>query len=416
MATITTVQVERLSHTGEGIAIADGTTTLVRGALPGERVKAEIVHVGKVARANTLEVLEASAERVEPPCPHAARCGGCDLMHASSSLQSEARRRAVMEQLGAVRDEIVEPVVHRPSAALGYRSRARLRVHATGGAVQVGFHRARSRKLAAIDACIVLREELRPAVSLLPDLLAGSRGTGDAQLALGAEGKICLDLHWDGRLDPGVFARSDKAVFNGDLGGVRLWEGKTSAPATFGDARAVVPGVDGEPLWIPPGGFAQASDAGGRLLASRVGELAALRPGGLTIELFAGSGTLTIAAHGSAERYIAVERDEAASEALRENLRARDLTAKVVTADADSYELRRPLATVVLDPPRSGAAGACGNIAKARPRQIIYVSCNPATLARDLGALSAYRIEQLEIVELFPQTSHVETIARLVRA
>lgn len=415
MATITTVEVERLSHTGEGIASVDGVTTLVRGALPGERVRAEIVHSGKVGRANTLEVLSASDARVTPACPHAARCGGCDLMHASPQLQRTARRRAVIEQLSAIA-EIPEPVVHEPSPALGYRSRARLRVHATGGAVQVGFHRPRSRKLAAIDACVILREELAEAVPLLGALVAGSRGTGDAQVALGDERKIAIDLRWNGRLDPGTFARSDKLVFEGVLAGVRLWEGEAAAPATFGDPRACIAGVDGEPLWIPPGGFAQASEEGGKLLAERVGALCAKRPGGLTIELFAGSGTLTVAALPHAERYIAVEQHEAAAEALRENLRARDMKAKIVVADANDYDLKRPLATVVLDPPRAGAAGACAKIAAARPRQIVYVSCNPATLARDLGALTGYRVKELEIVELFPQTSHVETIARLERA
>ncbi len=413
---IVTLDVERVAHTGEGVATLAGATLLVRGALPGERVTAAVVHRGKVTRAQTLEVLAKSPERVEPACPHALRCGGCDLMHASLALQREVRRAAVLQLLGgAVGEPLPEPALHTPSPALGYRSRARLSLRCQGGAPDAGYRRSRSHELAPIDDCVVLRAELRPAIGLLSELVNGSHGEGEAQIALGAAQKVTIDLRWSGRLDRAVFARADRAVTAGQLGGVQIWEGGARTPASFGDARACVPGLDGRPLFIPAGGFAQASDEGAQLLATRVGELAALRAGGLTIELFAGSGTLTIAAIPSAERYVAVEADDAAAAMLRENLSLRGLVAKVMTADAEDYALKRPLATVILDPPRAGAPRACEHVAAARPRQIIYVSCNPATLARDLTKLPGYRLEQLEIVELFPQTSHVETIVRLVR-
>lgn len=417
MTRIATVDVERLTHTGEGVATLDEKTLLLTGALPGERVRAEIANAAKVLRGQVLEVSRPSSDRVEPPCAHARRCGGCDLMHASAALQRKARRAAVVEPLRSVfGDALPEPILHAPTPPLAYRSRARLVVQARAGATQIGFRRSRSHKLAAIDSCAVLRPELAAAIPRLEELVSGSEGSGDARLALGEERRLSVDLRWSGRLDEAVFARADAWVKDGFAAGVQLWEGEARTPASFGDPRACVTGVDGEPLWIPAGGFAQASDEGGRLLAERVGALASKRAGGLTIELFAGSGTLTIAACGAAERYVAVERDEAAVAMLRHNLALRGLTAKAIAADAETYGLRRPVATVILDPPRAGAPRACEAIAAARPRQVIYVSCNPATLARDVAGLAAYRVEDLEIVELFPQTSHVETIVRLVRS
>lgn len=416
MTRIATVDVERMTHTGEGVATLDDKTLLIEGALPNERVRTEIVHTARVMRGKTLEVLHASDDRVAPPCSHATRCGGCDLMHASPALQQRTREAAVVEPLRAVfGDALPEPRVHTPSPPLAYRSRARLVVHARAGAIQIGYRRSRSNRMAAIDSCAVLRPELASAIPLLEELVAGSQGSGDARIALGPERRISLDLRWTGQLDRASFARADAWVRDGAVGGVRLWEGDARAPASFGDPRVTVTGADGGPLWIPPGGFAQASDEGGRWLAERVGALAQRRGGGLTVELFAGSGTLTIAACSAAERYIAVERDEAAVAMLRENLSERGLSAKVIAADAESYALRRPVATVILDPPRTGAPRACEAIAVARPRQVIYVSCNPATLARDLKVLADYHVEELDIVELFPQTSHVETIVRLVR-
>jgi 23S rRNA (uracil1939-C5)-methyltransferase len=413
------VDVERVAPTGEGIATLDGQTVFVRGALANEHVRIEVVHRGKIDRANVLTVVTASPERVEPPCDHVTRCGGCDLMHASMTLQREVRARGVQERLRGVSAELdagqVKMEHHPTPTALGYRSRARLRIHGHGGSVQVGYYKARSQRLAPIDACVILRPELAPMIARLGEWLAGSEGSGEARIALGDEQLPVVVVSWSGRLAPEVFARFDEAVRDRSVAGVELWEGDAQKPAVFGTVRSRVVGVDGEALWIPPRGFAQASEEGGRLLAERVGKLASLCEGGLTIELFAGSGTLTVAARQFAERYIAVEQDGDAVAMLRQNLADRGMSVKAIEADAETYPLKRPVSTVILDPPRGGAPRAAANVAKARPKQVVYASCNPSTLARDLRTLSDYRITHLELIELFPQTSHVETLVRLER-
>jgi len=135
------------------------------------------------------------------------------------------------------------------------------------------------------------------------------------------------------------------------------------------------------------------------------------------VELFAGAGNFTVVLAARADKVVAVEADAAACEAARENLAHRGLRAKVTTKDADTFPIPRGLDLVLLDPPRTGARGATAAIAAARPAHVIYVSCDPPTLGRDLAVLAAagYVARRLELFELFPQTSHVETMVLLAR-
>jgi len=195
----------------------------------------------------------------------------------------------------------------------------------------------------------------------------------------------------------------------------------------FGDPRPVLEGADGEPLVIAAGSFAQPSDQGANHLAKRVLELCRKDPDdalptsasslGTVVELFSGSGTLSILLARAATAFFSVESNEDAASAARQNLSARGLSGKVTVTDADAFVISPNADVVVLDPPRSGAAGASAAIASSRVSRVVYVACDPATLSRDLGTLvrSGFALTHLETVELFPQTSHVETLARLVR-
>jgi 23S rRNA (uracil1939-C5)-methyltransferase len=399
--------IDAIAATGEGVARHDGRAVFVPGTLVGERVSASLEE-GRVLRARVEQLLEPSPDRVEPPCPHVQRCGGCDFMHASPDAQQHMHRQMLADALGFDGDI----AVHTPTGALGYRTRARFVIKAQRR-VEVGYRSRRSHGLALIDSCAVLRPELDAAMGLLASLLEGSVGRGEANVALGGAldvPRAVLALRWQGELSAALFARLEaQSVF----AGASVWADGASEPMRFGDPLPRSEGPDGEPLSFPPGGFAQASAPGAGALARRVAELVPI--GGRVVELFAGSGTLSVALVERAERFVAVEQDAAAAAALRENLRARGHKARIEIGDANDYAIARPTATVVLDPPRAGAAGACVHIARARPKRIVYVSCNPATLARDVAALADYRLTQLELFELFPQTSHLEAVAVLVR-
>jgi 23S rRNA (uracil1939-C5)-methyltransferase len=342
----------------------------------------------------------------------APACGGCDRMHLTVERQADLHREEMLTLLGGVLGDVPELVVHTPSAPLGYRSRARLYVESDGSRARVGYRGRRSHRLVAVDACLVLRDDLALVLADLPSVCATSRGRGDAAVALGAHALPVVELRWDAELDAGAFAAVHALVESKRWAGARLWSEGVSEPASFGDPRARVLGADGEPLWIG-GGFAQPSDEGGAALGRRAAELC--RGHEHVVELFAGSGTLTVAAARGVARYVAVEADAAAAAALRENLQTRAIAARVVVADADTFALPRDADLVLLDPPRIGAAGVVRAIAATRPVEVVYLSCWPASLGRDLAVLAAagYRAAGVELFELFPQTRHVETLVHL---
>jgi 23S rRNA (uracil1939-C5)-methyltransferase len=239
-----------------------------------------------------------------------------------------------------------------------------------------------------------------------------------------------ISLAFRGDLPASTWAALDGRVREGAWAGAQVVLAGASRPATFGDPRPVVAGADGDPLLIAPGGFAQPSDAGAALLGRRVDELTRIdapRPSSTSappprarhvVELFAGSGTLSVLLARGAASFTAVEIVAEAATALRENLAARGLRARVVAADADAFALPAETSVVVLDPPRAGAPGAARAIAASGARVVVYVSCDPSTLARDLATLTRGRlvVTHLETFELFPHTSHVETVVRLARA
>ncbi|MRG92633.1 class I SAM-dependent RNA methyltransferase [Polyangium spumosum] len=420
------LRIESLAAGGAGVAhLADHAAVFVPGTAPGEEIEAEVDRNTRPARGKLLRVIAPSPERVEATC-----CGGgCDWMHLSVRAQEAAHaeivRSAVAHAIGA---EPPPVRVHAAPEPLAYRTRARLYARGERGRVRVGYRAVGSHALAPVSSCAVLAPSLAAALGELPEVLAGSSGEGDVQVALGAGGRLVVDVTWRGELAPSAWAAIDRRITEGAWAGARVRMEGAKTPAVFGDPRPVLEGADGAPLVVAAGSFAQSSDRGAALLARRVAELArvevdAPREGadvpanGHVLELFAGSGTLSILLARGAASLVAVESDEAAARSARENLSARDLAGKVVVADADAHPIPPRAEVVVLDPPRAGAEGATAAIAASRVHRIVYVACDPATLARDLGVLvrANYALTHLETVELFPQTSHVETVARLVR-
>ncbi|MFO0615074.1 MAG: RsmD family RNA methyltransferase [Polyangiaceae bacterium] len=424
------VVIERWAAGGSGVARVDGGAMLVPGACAGERVRVAIDPLPargakqKTRRSRLLTVLEPSPDRVEPPCAYVGACGGCDFMHVAATRQLEILAPIVHGMLvHATGVPVPEPSLARASKPLGYRTRARLAFDARGRSVAIGYRRGGSHELTAIDRCLVLDERLAVAIDEARSILEGSRARGELSIALGEGGRPVLEMRPESDLAAAAFTRIDAACAARRLAGARVWPAGSSAPIAFGDPRVVHAGPDGAPVRLPPGSFAQPSDDGAALLATRLRAAVEslvptdARARASLVELFSGSGglTLTLAAMGFASS-TSVEIDAAACAEAKENLALRGLRASVVRADADAHSLAGA-DLVVLDPPRTGARGAVSAIVAARPRWVAYVSCDPPTLARDVAVLTAagYAIGALEVVELFPQTSHVETIVTLER-
>jgi 23S rRNA (uracil1939-C5)-methyltransferase len=424
-----------LAPGGLGIARDEGRVVLVAGAAPGDRVLARIAGGGA---ARVLRVIDAGPDRVAAACEHVGTCGGCDWMHlAGDARRREAARIArevIAHALGRAPGELPEPRVHAAARELGYRTRARFAVRAEPRGVRVGFRAAASRDLVAIDRCVVLDEGLSGVAAALKRALQGARGDGEAQAALGRTAiglrAPVVELAWRGELPGAVFGALDALVREGTWAGARVLLEGASEPSTFGDPRPVLDGPDGAALVVAEGGFAQPSDEGGRALAQRVAALAS--PAGQhVVELFAGSGTLSVLLAREAASFLGVEQHEPAVRAARANLAARGLAGKLVAADAEEHAIPARTDVVVLDPPRTGARGAAAALASSRAQRIVYVSCDAATLARDLAVLCGgpgggrgarpagagrWAVASLDVFELFPQTSHFETVVLLRRA
>ena len=389
----------------------------VRGVARGEELVLDVDFGPRPPRGRLLEVLTRSAERVVPVCVDAGRCGGCDWMHLSSAAQRAGHldhvRRAMPESVRAQLTDHIFRYAAAP-ASLAYRTRTRLHAHASGGRAVVAMRAAGGHEPVEIERCHVVAPALDAARAHIAHLLEGAHGEGDVQLALGAKGAAVVELRWSTTLPASSYARAEAAVAAGDLAGLRLWSAGVDRPAVIGDPAPVTLAADGAPLHLGAGGFAQAAEGMNAALGARVAELAGT---GSAVELYAGAGNLTMLLARTLSPLTAVEADAAACTAARENLKTRGLTAKVVEADAASYVVARSTDVVILDPPRTGARQACAQMGARPPRRVVYVSCDPPTLGRDLALLieGGMKVLSVDVFEMFPQTSHVETVVTLVR-
>lgn len=398
-----------MAPSGEAVAHheEDGErrAVLVRGGTPGEIVRARVDVSQRPARAEIIEIVEPSAARVDPICKWATECGGCDWMHITRAEQSTHH----VALTKAFARDAKKVTFHASPRDAGYRTRARF--HAEGS--RVGYFAPRTRSVVRVETCVVLDPRIDAARGALGALLEGARGDGEIAVALGRSNPVA-DVRWSDELPPAVFARFDDAVKRGTFQGLRVLCGESRRPALFGDPAPVVRGADDETLELSPGGLSQAQEDVNRDLARRVADLA--RGSKRILELYAGAGNLTVLLARDHE-VRAVESSEPACEAARKNLAARKLTAKITCADATTFEIPSATDTVVLDPPRTGAREACERISKTRSiKRVVYVSCDRATLARDLDALTTvFEVMSIDVFEMFPQTSHAETVVLLER-
>jgi 23S rRNA (uracil1939-C5)-methyltransferase len=414
---------------GHGVAhVARGQerrAVFVPRAAPGDVLEAQVDFEQRPARGAVIRLLEPSALRAVAPCPHAERCGGCDLMFLTRDAQLDAHRRIVVDLLErATGAPLPALAVHTAPSTTRYRTRARLAVLAGRGRAVVGYRRAASRHIEGIATCLILDARLDAALPLLPTMFAEQSGEGEVAVALGNGGRPVLDVRWRGELAGSFFGALERQVESGAWAGAEVWVSDAREPARVGDPRALTVGADGEPLIVPAGGFAQAHPALNGELGRAVlafADVDASRPAEASrpvVELFAGSGNFTMLLARHTTALVAVEADARAAAAARANLAARGLRARVVEGDADAFDLPAATRTVVLDPPRAGASGAVHRLAASKARRVVYVSCDATTLARDVEVLarSGFVLTRAALFEMFPHTSHVEIVAALERA
>lgn len=426
------MRIDSIAHGGEGIGtLPSGKRVFVPLAAPGDQVEVEIVERRpRYERGRILRVLEPGPERVAPVCPHAEDCGGCQLQHLSIEGQLRAKERVfydALERLGRIgRDAIgaAHPVLPSPRP-FRYRIRARLR--ASGACL--GYLRRQSHELVPIQTCHLLVSELEDLVSAVRERLR------ERPIPWLAAVEFCVGEDGNGAvaLEPGPAAPPDWAggveswlEIPGLVGVVVLTVRKGEPAEILGDPllSRSAPLAPDSTLLFRPDVFAQANAAANEHLVRAAVEELDPRPGMEVLELFAGTGNFSLAVAARGARVMAIEGDPIASALARQAVAASPWGERIRVMRADARRAvdrlgreGRRYDSVLLDPPRTGAREVLEGIVRLGPSRIVYVSCDPATLARDLRILvdSGYRVVSTRPIDMFPQTYHVEGVACLER-
>jgi 23S rRNA (uracil1939-C5)-methyltransferase len=406
---MTAVRILRLAAGGDGVGrLEDGRAVFVPRSAPGDLVELTSLRAHRrFARARVARVVEPGPDRVPPPCPHYVDddCGGCQLQHLAPEAQREARRNFVGEALRRLaRREVDDPEIVPASQDLEYRTKITLHVESRGGAI--GLHPyGRPERVFELRRCLITVPELNrlwAVVQPLRHLLPARLNTVMLRLDRRGGRHVVLET---GRGKPWVGASALASALAAAGFEASIW-----CREEGGEPRAVA-GPD-EPF--PATVFEQVHPSmGDRVRTYAVGALGAVS-GKAVWDLYAGIGETTAALAAGGARVESVESDpRAVAEADARGPEAHRLAARV---EAALGRLGAP-DLVITNPPRVGMdARVTTELERLAPGRIVYVSCDPATLARDLGRLPGYRLAGLKAFDLFPQTAHVETVAVLERA
>jgi len=441
--------IEKLIYGGDGLARlpADergrGKAVFVPFVLAGEKVEASLVDEKPgFGRARVDAIVEASPERIEPRCPYFARCGGCHYQHTSYEHQLTIKAEILKENLRRLAKlELTSDVEVHTSPPWGYRNRTRLQVRAEGE-FALGYFRVASHVLLPVEECPISSPLINRAIALLWTL--GREGKVPAALreielfANEDDTKLQVELYYDPRSEKPQQEKSQKLRSGQDFAEQLRREmseivGVYAFAQRIEAARGVQGGITMDPEWtLGPGSFLYGTKAaalrvsGGSffqvnrfLVDELVDIVTANHSGEVALDLYAGVGLFTAALGRAFGHIVAVESSHSAAADLAYNSAPR---VKTVRATVDDYLARRGAKVrpdlVVLDPPRAGLGDRVARAAaKMDAKRITYVSCDPATLARDLVTLisGGWRVERLHMVDLFPQTYHIESVVELVR-
>lgn len=408
---MTDLLVTRLGHRGDGIAEHEGRTVFVPYALPGETVRATVT--GERADAGSL--VSTSPDRIAPTCPHFGICGGCVLQHLAPAPYAAFKRRLVVDALAdrGIDAPVADAVVVPPHS----RRRATFAGVMAGRRALVGFHERASHRVVDLVTCIIAEPGLlaaKPALEAITARLQPRKGALDLTVTATRTG-----------LDVAVQGIAGKDVEKHRLPLIEIADGfdlarLSAAGEVIVERRQPLVMIDDIPVLLPPGGFLQASAAAEAAMAELV--VAATAGARRVLDLYAGVGTFALRLARTAT-VTAAEGDAAAVAAL--DRAARGMTGRGRIAVERRDLARRPYVekelagfdAVVFDPPRAGAAEQSSWLAKSVVPTVVAVSCNPATLARDLRTLmdGGYRVEAVTPIDQFLWSAHVEVVAVLRR-
>jgi 23S rRNA (uracil1939-C5)-methyltransferase len=435
------LRVESLDLDAQGVAHnLEGKVVFVEGALPGEEVQVRVNRrKNNWEQASVTAMRRESSQRVRPQCPHFGTCGGCKMQHFHLGAQVATKQRALEDalwHLGKVRPEQVLRPIEGPSWGYRYRARLSVRFVAKKGKLLIGFHERKSSFVADMDSCEVLPPHVSALLVPLRELIAAMEQRDrlpQIELAVGDEVSALVLRHLEPLSEPDL---ARLRAF-GTAYGVQWWL-QAKGPDTVrlldegGPQLAYALPEFGVAMPFRPTDFTQVNPHINRVLVTRALRLLEARPDERVIDWFCGLGNFTLPIATQAREVLGVEGSEVLVQRSRENAALNGLAAKTSFVARNLFELtpaelagHGPADKWLVDPPREGAFALAKALADlqadpspapgfAAPKRIVYVSCNPATLARDAGLLvhqAGYRCTMAGAVNMFPHTAHVESMA-----
>ncbi|MFO1384884.1 MAG: 23S rRNA (uracil(1939)-C(5))-methyltransferase RlmD [Chitinivorax sp.] len=422
--------IESLDHEGHGIARADGKTLFIDGALPFEQVVYQSYRKKpNFENAQTIQVLRESFVRTKPQCPNFGVCGGCSMQHMEATAQVAAKQRVLEDNLwhiGKVRAESLLPAIYGPSWGYRYRARMSARYVAKKGGMLVGFHEKRSSFIADMTECHILPARISAQLPALRELI-GQLSIFDrmpqVELAIGDQ----VDVMVLRIMEPLNEADEQLLRDYADQHRVQFWlqpKGPDTAYAFYPlDAPALTYSLPEFKVVMPfrPTEFTQVNPQINQVLVSRALRLLDPQPGERIADMFCGLGNFTLPIARRGATVLGMEGSQGLVERARENAALNGLAEVTEFKVANLFEMTEealaqlgPFDKMLIDPPRDGAIELIKSLGENGPSRIVYVSCSPSTLARDAGVLvntKGYRLLQAGVVNMFPHTAHVESIA-----
>jgi 23S rRNA (uracil1939-C5)-methyltransferase len=422
------ITIDSLSHDGRGVAHLQGKAVFIDGALPGEVVSFEyLASRRRFDEGRVTTVTQASPDRVQPGCPHFGVCGGCSLQHLDPAAQIMAKQQTLIDNLkhiGKVVPQAVLPPLTGP--VWGYRTKGRLGVRDVikKGRVLVGFREKHSPYVADLTVCEVLHpsagKQLDALSQLLGDLQAKAR-IPQIEVAVAGSTTALVFRH----LDPLSQGDRDLLKQYASEQQVHVYlqpSGPDSVQLLWPEQSVLAYHLPAESLEIrfKPTDFTQINTAINQQMVARVLDLLALERADTVLDLFCGLGNFTLPMARHAGTVVGVEGEAGLVSRARDNAALNGLvnatfhTANLVESNSGADWARPHYDKVLLDPPRSGAAEMMDVLGKIRPQRIVYVSCHPGSLARDAGTLvheKGYQLLSAGVMDMFPHTAHVESMA-----
>ena len=437
--------IQGLGHDGQGVGRFEDLVVFVPGALPGERVVARLRRQAKRhLEADLVGVEEPSPSRIKPPCILAERCGGCSLQHCADAAQAELKTdlvRQALQRVGHLQVDVLP--IFSADTSLGYRNRALIPLErAPEGQLRAGYYRRGSHKIVNMNRCPVLDPRIDALIAPLKADLEATRWPVDVNLSSGGglrhlalrvghhSGEVLITLVSSHNNLPGLEALANKWMQRWpEVVGVNLNIQPIASNVVLGPETHQVAGRSwllerfaGQELHIAADTFFQVNTAQAERVVPLLTAFFSETPGTQVLEAYSGIGTFSLPLAAAGLDVLGLELHPGSVQQARSNAERNALPrARFEQADvaASLAEHLTWAASLLVDPPRKGLTPEVMEaILQAPPKRLAYISCNPATLARDLGRLTSeagYRLRPVQPVDFFPQTSHVECVALLER-